>query len=60
MSQFVAVAARVLVNVESARERPLLAQASQQLGLPARVALRLAKCAPVVGPLCTSLDLPAD
>ena len=36
-----AVAAGVLVNVESARELPLLAQASQQLGLPARVAVRV-------------------
>ena len=36
-----AVASRVLVNVESARELPLLAQASQQLGLPARVAVRV-------------------
>lgn len=36
-----AVAARVLVNVESARELPVLAAASQALGLPARVALRV-------------------
>jgi diaminopimelate decarboxylase len=36
-----AVAAGVLVNVESARELPTLAAASQQLGLPARVALRV-------------------
>ena len=36
-----AVAAGVLVNVESARELPVLAQASQDLGLPARVALRV-------------------
>jgi diaminopimelate decarboxylase len=36
-----AVAAGVLVNVESARELPLLAEASQALGLPARVALRV-------------------
>ena len=36
-----AVAARVLVNVESERELPVLAQASQDLGLPARVALRV-------------------
>ena len=36
-----AVAARVLVNVESARELPVLAQASQDLGLPARVAVRI-------------------
>ena len=36
-----AVAARVLVNVESARELPVLAQASQALGLPARVAVRI-------------------
>jgi diaminopimelate decarboxylase len=35
------VAAGVLVNVESARELPTLAAASQQLGLPARVALRV-------------------
>jgi diaminopimelate decarboxylase len=38
---FQAVAAGVLVNVESARELPVLAAASQQLGLPARVALRV-------------------
>jgi diaminopimelate decarboxylase len=36
-----AVAARVLVNVESTRELPVLAAASQELGLPARVALRV-------------------
>ena len=36
-----AVAAGVLVNVESMRELPVLAQASQTLGLPARVALRV-------------------
>jgi len=36
-----AVAAGVLVNVESARELPVLARASEQLGLPARVALRV-------------------
>jgi len=36
-----AVAAGVLVNVESMRELPVLAAASQQLGLPARVALRV-------------------
>ncbi len=36
-----AVAARVLVNVESARELPVLARASQDLGLPARVAVRV-------------------
>lgn len=36
-----AVAAGVLVNVESARELPVLARASQDLGLPARVALRV-------------------
>jgi hypothetical protein len=35
------VAAGVLVNVESARELPVLAAASQSLGLPARVALRV-------------------
>ncbi|QPF73714.1 pyridoxal-dependent decarboxylase, exosortase A system-associated [Roseateles sp. DAIF2] len=35
------VAAGVLVNVESERELPLLAEASQALGLPARVALRV-------------------
>jgi diaminopimelate decarboxylase len=35
------VAAGVLVNVESFRELPLLAEASQQLGLPARVAVRV-------------------
>ena len=36
-----AVAAGVLVNVESKRELPVLAAASQALGLPARVALRV-------------------
>ncbi|MDN3920484.1 pyridoxal-dependent decarboxylase, exosortase A system-associated [Roseateles violae] len=36
-----AVAAGVLVNVESARELPVLAAASQRLGLPARVAVRV-------------------
>jgi diaminopimelate decarboxylase len=36
-----AVAAGVQVNVESARELPVLAAASQALGLPARVALRV-------------------
>lgn len=36
-----AVAAGVLVNVESARELSTLARASQRLGLPARVALRV-------------------
>jgi diaminopimelate decarboxylase len=36
-----AVAAGVLVNVESMRELPVLAAASQALGLPARVALRV-------------------
>lgn len=36
-----AVAAGVLVNVESARELKVLAAASQRLGLPARVALRV-------------------
>ncbi len=36
-----AVAAHVLVNVESARELPVLARASQELGLPARVAVRV-------------------
>jgi diaminopimelate decarboxylase len=36
-----AVAAGVLVNVESARELPVLAAVSQALGLPARVALRV-------------------
>ena len=35
------VAAGVLVNVESLRELPVLAQASQDLALPARVALRV-------------------
>ena len=36
-----AVAAGVLVNVESMRELPVLAAASQALGLPARVAVRV-------------------
>lgn len=36
-----AVEAGVLVNVESFRELPLLAQASQDLGRPARVAVRV-------------------
>ena len=36
-----AVAAGVLVNVESARELPVLAEASARLGLPARVAVRV-------------------
>lgn len=36
-----AVAAGVLVNVESERELPVLARASQALGLPARVAMRV-------------------
>ena len=36
-----AVAAGVLVNVESMRELPALAEASQTLGLPARVAVRV-------------------
>ena len=36
-----AVAAGVLVNVESMRELPVLAQAAQALGLPARVAIRV-------------------
>ncbi len=36
-----AVAAGVLVNVESMRELPVLAQAAQTLGLPARVAIRV-------------------
>ncbi len=36
-----AVAAGVLVNVESRRELPILAAASQALGMPARVALRV-------------------
>jgi diaminopimelate decarboxylase len=35
------VASGVLVNVESMRELPVLAAASQRLGLPARVALRV-------------------
>ena len=36
-----AVAAGVLINVESFRELPVLAAASQALGLPARVAVRV-------------------
>ena len=36
-----AVASRVLVNVESARELQLLAQHARELGVPARVALRV-------------------
>ncbi len=36
-----AVASRVLVNIESAREIGVLAQVSQTLGLPARVAVRV-------------------
>jgi diaminopimelate decarboxylase len=36
-----AVAAGVLINVESARELPVLAEASVRLGLPARVAIRV-------------------
>jgi len=36
-----AVAAGVLVNLESAREVAVLAEASQRLGLPARVAVRV-------------------
>ncbi|WP_428507477.1 pyridoxal-dependent decarboxylase, exosortase A system-associated [Roseateles sp.] len=36
-----AVAAGVLVNVESARELPVLAAASKRYGLPARVAVRV-------------------
>ena len=36
-----AVAAGVLVNVESMRELPVLSAASQELGLPARVAVRV-------------------
>ncbi len=36
-----AVAARVLVNIESPREVPLLHQISAELGLPARVAVRV-------------------
>ena len=36
-----AVAAGVLVNVESPRELPVLAAASDELGLPARVAVRV-------------------
>ncbi|MFN8792950.1 MAG: pyridoxal-dependent decarboxylase, exosortase A system-associated, partial [Betaproteobacteria bacterium] len=35
------VASGVLVNVESMRELPVLARASQELGLPARVAIRV-------------------
>ncbi len=38
---FQAVASKVLVNVESARELAVLEAASQRLGLPARVALRV-------------------
>ncbi|MDR2688156.1 MAG: pyridoxal-dependent decarboxylase, exosortase A system-associated [Azoarcus sp.] len=36
-----AVAAGILVNIESVREIPLLAAASQEMGVPARVALRV-------------------
>jgi len=36
-----AVASRVLVNVESVRELPVLAAASRDLGVPARVAVRV-------------------
>ena len=36
-----AVASRVLINIESLREARLLAGISQQLGLPARVAVRI-------------------
>ncbi|MBL0298155.1 MAG: pyridoxal-dependent decarboxylase, exosortase A system-associated [Betaproteobacteria bacterium] len=36
-----AVASGVLVNVESMRELPVLARAAQELGLPARVAVRV-------------------
>ena len=36
-----AVASRVLVNVESVRELPVLAAASRELGVPARVAVRV-------------------
>ena len=36
-----AVASGVLVNVESMRELPVIAAASQELGLPARVAIRV-------------------
>ncbi|MDY0747272.1 pyridoxal-dependent decarboxylase, exosortase A system-associated [Paucibacter sp. R3-3] len=36
-----AVAAGVLINVESPRELPVLAAASQRMGLPARVAVRV-------------------
>ncbi len=36
-----AVAARVLINVESFRELPLLASISSDLGMPARVAVRV-------------------
>ncbi|MCV2361136.1 pyridoxal-dependent decarboxylase, exosortase A system-associated [Paucibacter sp. TC2R-5] len=35
------VAAGVLINVESSRELPVLAEASARLGLPARVAIRV-------------------
>lgn len=38
---FQSVAAGVLVNVESMRELPVLAAAQQQLGMPARVAVRV-------------------
>ena len=36
-----AVASRVLINVESVRELPVLAAASRELGVPARVAVRV-------------------
>ena len=36
-----AVASRILVNVESARELPILAQASRDLRVPARVSVRV-------------------
>jgi diaminopimelate decarboxylase len=36
-----AVAAGIMVNVESFREVPILARASQELGLPARVSVRV-------------------
>ena len=36
-----AVAAGILINIESERELPILAEAQQQLGLPARVAVRV-------------------
>lgn len=36
-----AVAAGVLINIESLREIPILAQAQEELGLPARVAVRV-------------------